>query len=362
MKEIYYIYPKFQFGSFHNISVEHINRLRKRIKVQEIDKNTLDNICWAEGKRTLLHPVGYILLGDSIYKIEQKKKRLQVLRSVSRNLGGFDTADSSQISDIFVKVLNKLDLVIVPSTWAKDVYEKSGVETDVRVLPHGIPDAFLEQPETEFIPANKAIAELIEIKQKNRAKLVLFFLMHSGYRKGADLVAKVMREIQKNHKNVYLVVKTHNVLDPFFSHFKELKMINVRGWFNEIELRQLYDVCDVIVCPSRGGGFELNALEGIARGKPTLFTDAMCFEDYRDFGIPIKIEKEVKVLPGNPLHTGVGYEVSISDFVSKLEKVIRRYYYYKQKALRASRKVRKLYSWDKIVNDLFDMLVESGFV
>ncbi len=362
MRELYYIYPMWQWGSFHNISKEHINHLRKYIKVQEIDESVLDNMVWAGGKNILLHPIGYILLGDRKEKFEHKLKRLTKLNSISERIGGFDTADSSQISDIFVSVLNQMDLVFVPSYWAKDVYEKSGVTTWVEVLPHGLPREFLSEPGEDFIPANRAIADLVELKKKHRAKLVLFFLMHSGYRKGADLVAKVMRVIQKNNKNVFLVVKTHNVLDPFFGHFRGLQMINVRGWFNELELRQLYDICDIVVCPSRGGGFELNALEGIARGKPTLFTDAMCFEDYRDFGVPIDVEREVRVLPGNPLHVGMGYEVSIEDFISKLERVLKRYSYYKRKALKASKYVRKHYSWDKICETLYNKLVEAKFI
>lgn len=362
MKEIYYIYPMWQWGSFHNISVEHIKHLKKRVKVQEIDENVLDNIVWAGGKNILLHPIGYLLLGDRKEKFQHKLKRLDKLNTIADHLGGFDTADSSQIADIFVNVLNQMDLIFVPSTWARDVYINSGVESEVKVLPHGLPEPFLDEPGKDFIPANKAISELMELKKKHRAKLVLYFLMHSGYRKGADLVAEAMRQIQDRHRNVFLVVKTHNVLDPFFSRFSGLKMINIRGWFNEVELRQLYDVCDVVVCPSRGGGFELNALEGIARGKPTLFTDAMCFTDYRDYGIPIDVEKEVRVLPGNPLHVGMGYEVSIDDFVTKLEKVLRRYSYYKNKALRASKEIRRKYSWTNICNKLFDFLNEFNFI
>jgi len=120
--EVYYVYPIHQKGSFHFISKNHINYLKSKIKIQEIDESVLDNLMWLGDKSILLHPTGYLLLGDKVEMFYSRIKRLEKLKQVSKRLGGLDTADSDRISKAFVNVLNQLDLVIVPSTWAKNCY------------------------------------------------------------------------------------------------------------------------------------------------------------------------------------------------------------------------------------------------
>lgn len=359
MESLYYIYAKKMNVSFSLISKEHITRLKNYIKVQDLDDGILDSILWTGGKKALVHPLGYIFLGDKITMFQERIKRFEKLRKVSKLLGGFDTSDSNKISQIFVKLLNQTDLVIVPSTWAKEVYEDSGVEIPVEVLPHGLPSEFLTSKKSIN---NPAVKELRNLKQKNKAKLVLFFLTHSGYRKGADLVAEAMRNIQSEFDNVYLVVKTAEVEDLYISHYMDLKWVRIHGWFDWQSLAELYRVCDVVVCPSRGGGFELNALEAVAMGKPTLVTDAMCFKDYIDYVVPIKVDKPVKVLPGNPIHIGDGYEVSVEDFTSKLRKVLSNYDKYSKKFRRFGSKIREEFSWDNICKRLVRILQKHDFI
>ena len=367
MQELYYVYPIWQRGSFHNIAREHIKHLKAKISVQEVDEQVLDNIMWVGDKSILLHPIGYLLLGDRWEQFPHRIKRLYKLLNVSKKLGGFDTADSSRISKTFVNVLNHLDLVFVPSNWAKECYENSGVETDVQVLPHGLPDEFLAPLSTPISSKLKnieseTIRKLTELKRKHKARFVLFFLMHSGFRKGADLVARAMQEVQKEFPRAYLVVKSGEILDPYMSQFGKLKMINVKGWLSIKELRQLYDLCDIVVCPSRGGGFELNALEGIARGKPVIVPNAMCFLDYAKYCVTVEIAKEIEVLPGNPLHIGKGYEISLNDFINQIKRVLTYYDNFKRRARKDSEKVRKEYAWSKICEKLYDILNDYGFL
>lgn len=363
MSELYYIYPMWQQGSFSNIAKQHISHLRKLTKIQEIDDNVLDNIMWASPKSVLVHPIGYLLLGDRVEHFKERLKRLQRLKSVTKRLGGFDTADSSKISKIFVDVLNEQDLIFVPSNWAKDVYENSGVNSPVHVLPHGLPSEFLKTPNNNYLKVeNSTLKLLLDLKRKHKARFVLFFLMHSGYRKGADLVAKAMWTVQQEFTKTYLVVKTGDIEDPYLKMFHGLKWLHIKGWLNAEELRQLYDICDVVICPSRGGGFELNALEGIARGKPTIVPNAMCFLDYADYAITVDIAREVKVLPGNPIHIGVGYEVDLNSLTNQLIRVLNHYEVYRRRAAKWGKQVREKYAWSRICGELYDILNGYGFL
>jgi len=359
MKSLTYVYPMHAINSFHIISKHHIEHLSKKIKVNEVDENTLDNIIWGKGKKVLLHPIGYLLLGDKIEYFAHRIKRLYKLKECCKLVGGFDTADSDRIANIFVKVLNQLDLIVVPSTWAKECYVNSGVIKPIEVLPHGVGNAFLQNYK---VVENEVIRKLAEIKRKNKAILVLFFLQHSGFRKGADIVFNVLNKLQDEYDNVYLVVKTGNIEDPYLFWLKQLKTIHIKGHLNEKELVQLYDQCDILICPSRGGGFELNALEGIARGLITLVPSEMCFRDYSQYAITLKCDTKVKVLPGNPIHVGYGYQVSLADFYKKMVKVLDNIQKYKKVFRKNAKEVRKKYAWKTICNKLFLLLSKYGFV
>jgi len=286
-------------------------------------------------------------------------RRLSTLRSLGGKLGGFDVADSDRLSPRAVDVANQVDLIIVPSTWATHVYRNSGVHVPVEVLPHGLSDAFLA-PKSE--PQSREVRRLMRLKRQRGAKLVLFQLVHSGYRKGADIVERVMRRIQEARRDVWLVVKRGVGVDPYLLALRRLRMVEVAGWLDDLSYVGLYDACDVVLCPSRGGGFELPALEAVARGLPTLVPDAGCFRDYARWAVPVRVARHVRVLPGNPIHVGMGFEVDPDDLYDRLVDVLDHLDDYRAKAERERERVARKYSWGRVVEGLWGILRRHKFV
>ncbi len=95
-----YVYPKEKDVSFSLISRYHIHYLRKSFNhnIAEVNESVLDHIYWTPGKRILLHPILYVLMGDRREMFQVRKKRLDKLMEVKEKLGGFDTADTDRIS------------------------------------------------------------------------------------------------------------------------------------------------------------------------------------------------------------------------------------------------------------------------
>ena len=276
------------------------------------------------------------------------------------SLLGFSSFESSdRISPEAVEVLNEFDVNFVPSNWAKNVYINSGVIAPVEVLPHGIPPSFHKESKGITTPDVK---RLLDLKKANKSIYILYFLTHSGHRKGADLVAEVMRLIWSKYPNVYLVVKHAEILDPYLGHLRSPKTYFVGRWMSEWELRDLYDLCDILLCPSRGGGFELNAVEAVSRGLPTLVPNDGCFLDYIDCVIPIEVERRIKLFPDNPIHIGNGWEVDINDFYRKLSEVIEHLEDYKAKFKKYAEKIRKRFHWGEIGYKLVLYLKKHGFL
>ena len=249
MSRITYLYPIQQRVSFTLIAKKHIRLLRDLgLEIREADIHSFKPEDLS--KVTLVHPI--------LYPLVSNPKTYRTLLRYSDKLIGFDVADTDKMSPLACYVLSQFDLVLVPSEYIKKVYFNSGVVTRVEVLPHGIDDAYLRESREPKHPKLQEIAKL------NGTKF-LFFLWHSGYRKAADIVAEAFANLVKQEPNVYLIVKMARNPDPFTQFLLTIdNVIIINEWLNEDDLVDLYDVCDVVLVPSRGGGFELNALEALA--------------------------------------------------------------------------------------------------
>jgi len=364
IKRISYIYPIYGNDSFHIVASNHTKYLRyeydkyigiknKYVEIEEIDWSQLGNIRWEEKRNILIHPFLYPFVSPESFI--QNLKNFAKLLGTKNKIGGFDVADSNRISNLATYLANKIDLMIVPSAFAKDAYIKSGVTIPVEVLPHGIPDEFLN--DDPLSTNNDEIARLRKMKQSGNI-LVLYFLVHSEHRKGADLVRKVMKNIQNRFGNVHLVIKGRNI-----SYFSGIGITCINSWLDNNDLRSLYDTCDICLSPSRGGGFELNALEAASRGLPTLVTNGCCFLDLIEYFIPIKLNnKAVQPLPGNSIHIGYGCEVDTVDFEEKLTDVITNLDRYKKIFRYRSQEIRDKYAWRYIVKTLDIYLRKYEFI
>ncbi len=370
--KVSYIYPFYDKSSFNVVSSNHIKYLReisKDVDIQEIDWSRLGDIVWERNANVLLHPILYPFGSPS--QFSQNSRSFSRLLDIKHKIGGFDVADSDKISPFSVEILNKLDLIMVPSNWARDAYINSRVKSPVEVLPHGIPDEFLddniavaynnEQPKLsdEQLKLSKDIINVRDIKEQGNI-LVLYFMMHSSYRKGADLVTEVMKRIQNKFKNVYLIFKSPGVIAR---ECPGVNGIGLRDWIDINDMKLLYDMCDICICPSRGGGFELNALEAVSKGLPTLVPNGGCFLDYIDYLIPIDLnDKKFQLFIGNPIHIGNGFEVDIDDFEIKLTDVINNLDEYKARFRKNSANVRDKLSWRNTAKILEEYLKKYEFI
>ncbi len=360
-KRISYIYSLYANDSFAIVASNHIKNLRyiyqqsddEHIAIDAIDWSQLGSISWNEKRNVLLHPFLYPFA--SIGSFAQNSRNFAKLLGMKNKIGGFDVADSNKISNFAVGIVNKIDLMIVPSGFARDAYVSSGVTTPVEILPHGIPDEFLRDDYPNI--TNGDIIKLKKLKENDNI-LILYFLIHSEHRKGADLVRNVMKRIQKKFKNVYLVVK-----GPNRNYFSGINTINIWSWMNNNDLRALYDVCDICLSPSRGGGFELNALEAVSRGVPTLATNGCCFLDLINYFIPIRLSNiATQPLPGNAIHVGYGCEPDINDLETKLIDTINRLEYWKGYFKNNTKEIREKYSWKNTTKILDDHLRNHEFI
>jgi glycosyltransferase involved in cell wall biosynthesis len=133
--------------------------------------------------------------------------------------------------------------------------------------------------------------------------------------------------------------------------------VQVYGWLNDYEKMALYDLADITLVLSRGGGFELSALESLARGVPVITSSKGSWTDYVPPFLQARVGERVKVFEGNAIHVGYGYKVDVEDALSKIHDILDNYDDYRARVEEWRQKVLKNeYRWDIIAEKLVKVI------
>ena len=143
------------------------------------------------------------------------------------------------------------DKIIVPSLWLKNIYIKSGLHPNkINVIPNGYNPNIFFQSERKF----------------KEQPLRFLWIGCTQYRKGLDLLIKSWESCMK-HTNSELIIKDN-------PHIYGKKNINytcknikiIQESLSEKQMGDLYRLCDIYICTSRGEAFCMPICEALACG------------------------------------------------------------------------------------------------
>ena len=365
---IAYVYPKQVITSFHLVASKHIQYLKKRYNLIEIDENAFASYIYPPSiNKVIFHPVIYpmekvlnrITPSTFYYSNWYVDYQYKIWRARFNQLLGFDVCDSDAMSKYAVDVINRVDKVAVPSTFCVDVYRKSGVKAKVYWIPHGVDREWYEKPNVWISKDGNFDPQLVNIyeyKKKAEKKILLFWFWHSAWRKGWDKIVEVYKKIRQKRNDVVLVVKVGDPNLPELRDLQGVEFIKVWGWLDDFNKMALFDLADIVLNFSRGGGFELNILEGLSRGIPCLSTDFGSWLDYEHPRFLVKRGERQQPLPNNRIHVGFGYAPDVDDAVAKINEVLDNLDEYKLIAEDHRQKLKETFVWDKIAEDIVKMI------
>ena len=368
-----YVYPQHHTVSFTLIARKHVEYLRRLglAEIQELDELAFPGFRPQVKYMAVLHPHIYIwhrvLAWYDSRLSERLKDRmpgyLERLRSSYDGIVAVDVCDSDRMSVYAVELLNQADKVVVPSNYCVEVYRSSGVKVPVYRVPHGVDPEWYSTPNVwDGAPArtlNPALLEVYLYKLRRGKRLLLFWLWHSSARKGWPEVKEVYGRLVRERKDVVLLLKTVHPNMPEFQEVMHLGAIQVYGWLDEFEKMALYDLADITLMFSRGGGFEVNCLESLARGVPCVASYWGSWKDYLPPFLGVRVGERVKVFEGNAIHIGYGYRVDVESALDKIHDILDNYEDYKARV--GEWRVNVLsreYRWDRVALKLAE--VASG--
>jgi glycosyltransferase involved in cell wall biosynthesis len=369
-KKIFYTYFKNLLTSFTLISQKHIEYMRKipEIEVYTFDAEYFPYLNPRREYIAVLHPwIG--IWWRYLNSLEDTKKRFYTYREIDRlkwnGLVGFDVCDSDEISNKAVQMINQADKIIVPSNFCKEVFERSGVRTKIFRIPHGVDLEWYTTPSVmetgPLKPISTAVVAPYFYKLKTNSKMLLFWLWHSSLRKGLEEVIEVYKKLASERDDVFLVIKTSTKdqpgIDLVRKQIGDKRVMQIYGWIDDYEKIALYDAADITLVFSRGGAFELNALESLARGIPVVTSDWGPWTEYVPRFLQAKRGERVRVLPESTIHTGYGYKVDVEDALNKIHDILENYDDYKERVEEWRKKVlMNEYRWDIIAEKIVEVI------
>jgi len=335
---IWYVRPKRRMASFSEVGAAHVKELAKRWRVIELDEDEMSKIKANREDVVFIHPLFYLAN-------KYKEDFSALIRDRRFKLIGVDVADSDRISEYGVRLANLCDAVVVPSRWAKEVYEKSGVQVPVYVVPHALFPEFLAPKRP---PSAPRLRELWKKKIDDNLVYILYICQHSPRRKGFDLVKRVLEAALRERGEKILPI-FHGGVAGVMSWYLKGECIVKRGkcLIDRRLLVQVYDLCDVYLLFSRGGGFELCGLEALARGLVVLAPEAGPWTEYLPRESLVKVARWAPVLHENLIHVGLGPEIDVDDAVEKLVSIVDSIGEWRARFAAYAKEAREKWTWER---------------
>jgi len=189
-------------------------------------------------------------------------------------------------------VLNALPLILLTSSWVREVYIRDGIRDDIlEVLPVGCDtDAFIPREPND--PRVTAIRETLGVTPN---QLMILTIGGDGASKGSREMMRALARIDEQVPDWRYVIKvwpqtrTDRQIDRDLELAQELgiadKVIFAAGSISRNCMPFLMATCDIYAGPSRLEGFGMPHVEAGACGKPVLAINAMAFLDTQVHGV-----------------------------------------------------------------------------
>lgn len=228
--------------------------------------------------------------------------------------------ESTKIPEDWKDYLEAADIVVVPSKWCAEVFERCA-----KIKPKVIPLGY-DANTYKFVPRKN--------KRKQRKDFVFLHYNAFNARKGfLELFKAFNKEFDKTEP-VKLVLKTTLKKSPLPITKAEYPNIIIKtGNYNDQQMHDLLYESDAFVFPSRGEGFGMTPLEAMATGLPTIVPNAHGITEYFDdkYMYEVKVKETCPALYSKYKDQDVG-EMVVCD-VDHLAKQMRYIYEHQDEAL-----------------------------
>lgn len=210
-------------------------------------------------------------------------------------------AETNKIAGSWVTESNKMDQIIVPSYFYREVFQKSGVTKPIKVIPHGVSDFW---------------------EYKKRPEKDVFVFGMCGYlndRKGFKETVEAYANEFKENGQTELWLHTTNPETGYYKNWTRSDIKLTYGFWSLEQLREFYYSLDCFVFPSRAEGIGYPPREAMRTGVAPIVMDYSGLEDIANYTLNIKPAGFERV---NPVaeQPGQWAKISITDLMREMRR------------------------------------------
>lgn len=215
----------------------------------------------------------------------------------------YTTTETTLLGQQYIAVFNsKYDTIWTASKFNKAGMYASGIEKDIKVLPH-------------LVDTDKFSPTLKPYKIKNKRGFNFIVNIDFSYRKGLHLLLPAWQEAFSKDDDVSLIMKISdgNFKDPKrpidslnelffkmnFNQSDHAPVLVIPTMIDEQYLPNLYTTGDVYIAPTLGEGFGFPIAEAMACGRPPIVSACSAPSEYvnNDIGFPVHMNAERPIQP-----------------------------------------------------------------
>ncbi len=278
-----------------------------------------ENIEWNPQSNNILH-FGY---PHEIEKVPGKKNVL------------ITAFEANRIPQHWPKLLDQYDMILVPSRFCMRIFKDSKTNVLVKQMVQGAEN---------FTPITKY--------SKEEFRFIHFNSFSDNGRKGWDLVIRAFTDLfPRGTKGVKLILKGR-VHDNSADLLKVPSGYNIEVIIKDMrryELDALLESVHCMVFPSRGEGIGLTPIETMARGIPTIYTNAYGMTEYNIFGIRVEVNDFTPAIYNFPFN-GNWVEPDLASLKEKMFNVYQHYEMHKQDSLKQIPELQRLFGLRAMVS------------
>ena len=264
-------------------------------------------------------------------KIEKEAGKKYIL------ITGFE---ANRLPPEWVPLLDEYDLIMVFSKFCERIFKDSGTKALVKSMVLGTDNFIQTQPDDKEF------------------KFIHFNSFADHGRKGWDLVASAFNQLFPPSINgVKLILKSRNHdIEKDLQRIPKNKNIEIIiGDYGRYQMDMLLSNVHCMVFPSRGEGLGFPPIETLARGIPTIFTDAYGMTEFEDFGIKVDFVGFSPAIYDFPFD-GLWVEPNLDKLREKMFNVYSHYKEHKIKALSEVSKFRERFGERAMVNRFKELM------
>ena len=263
---------------------------------------------------------------------------------------GFSYWETTRLPEDWVRRMNMMDEVWTTSSWAKGVFISSGVKVPTYNFDLGVDSRY-------FFPVKRTL---------NNQPFTFLSIGSPSTRKNSQLAVDAFIKLFGKDDRFKLLYKSVDSPDARLwsdrgepSSIKNHPNIEViEGDVSIEELALIYDRADCLIYPTSGEGWGMLPFQAIAKGIPTICTDATACTEYASMSVPLDFKWGTNKMSGIYGDCGEWAEPNFDDLCDKMLYVIYNYDDVSNFTYNNAVTNQDKWSWDTVAKGYYDRLCQ----